>query len=104
MFYELGSQKCDSTYIFDYRMLYSDSLTPIKEFSEMYLDQRWGYYVDYLMGDVDNPENFIVEIYLLDDYGYWSTPMAKVCLIEKIFQMGNLHQEYKKHIDYSKGL
>jgi hypothetical protein len=51
------------------------------------------------MGDIDDPENFIVTIYLEDDFSFWGAPIAKVCLIEKIFQIGDLNLEYTRHVE-----
>lgn len=100
-FITLNKEKCDSTFIFDYRMLYGDTETPLIFFVEKYFEERWGYYVNYVQGYFEDPENLIIDLYLNDDdFDY--APITKVCVVEKIFQTMDLNKEYKNYVKQSK--
>lgn len=81
-------QPCDPEFIFDYRMLYGDTLTPINEFIELNMADRFNLDVDYFLGDLDTPDDLIISL-IHPDYPeliIW----GKLCNVEKIFQEGNL--------------
>ena len=100
-FITLNKEKCDSTFVFDYRMIYEDTETPINLLIETHLEERYGYYVNYIQGDINEPENLIIDLYLNDDdFDY--VPITKVCVVEKIFQTMDLNKEYKNYIKQSK--
>ena len=82
-------------------MLYGDTETPVMFFVEKYLEERWGYYVNYIQGDLNEPENLIIDLYLNDD-DFDHSPMSKVCVVEKIFQTMDLNKAYKEYVDLYK--
>lgn len=81
-------QPCDPEFIFDYRMLYGDTITPINEFIESEMTDRYNLDVDYFLGELDTPEELIISL-MHPDYPeliIW----GKLCNVEKIFQEADL--------------
>ena len=81
-------QPCDPEFIFDYRMLYGDTITPINEFIESEMTDRYNLDVDYFLGELDTPEELIISL-MHPDYPeliIW----GKLCNVEKIYQEGDL--------------
>jgi hypothetical protein len=86
-FRDMNQVLCDSNYVLDYRKIYDDYLTPIDILIETRLEERYGYYVNYIQGDINDPEN---------------APITRVCVVEKIFQTINLNDEYNKFVKKSR--
>ena len=79
---------CDPEFIFDYRMLYGDTITPINEFIDLKMTARFNLDVDYFLGDLDTPDELIISL-MHPDYPE-SMIYGRLCNVEKIFQEGDL--------------
>lgn len=99
-FRDMNQEPCDSNYVLDYRKIYDDYLTPIDILIETRLEERYGYYVNYIQGDINDPENLIIDLYLENDIE--NAPITRVCVVEKIFQTINLNDEYNKFVKKSR--
>lgn len=78
---------CDSNYVFDYQMIYSDSTSSITQLVEVTLSNRFNMELSYFLGDFSVPNDLIIGIShpLYPEY----TVYGKLCNLEKIFQNTN---------------
>jgi hypothetical protein len=88
---------CDSTYVFDYRMLYDDYTSDSESFYENKLSDRYNAYVFY-WGNIDiDPNNIVISI-TISGYEEYETFMT-VCKAEELFQTGQLTNYLKNKFD-----
>jgi hypothetical protein len=79
---------CDSTYVFDYRMVYDDYTSDLTNLLEIKLDERYNAFVFYWGTNDSSPENMLISI-TIADYTEYETFMP-VCKAEELFQKGQL--------------
>lgn len=79
---------CDSTYIFDYRMIYNDYTSDLTNLLETKLDERYNVFVFYWGKSDSSPENMVISI-TISGYTEYETFMP-VCKAEELFQKGQL--------------
>jgi hypothetical protein len=88
---------CDSTYIFDYRMLYNDYTSNLTDLLETKLDERYNVFVFYWGTNDASPENMLISI-TFAGYTEYETFMP-VCKAEELFQKGQLINYLKNKFD-----
>ena len=80
---------CDSTYIFDYRNIYSDFESDLTSLIEDKLSDRYNASIFYWGNGLNESQDMLISVSIPGHYEY--ELFMLVCKAEELFQTGKLH-------------